>query len=731
LIPHALINISSSTHHVQVEVDTASLRYVQYHEYKIDKDLGYLSASTDLTGRLYKIYLHALTSHCLPDILTRRTGVEEALHELSLGAVYSFQRLMPEDVNLLVLIGSLTPGHFFYPPDLRRMHSVFWSTSSPFAEHYAFSSAASSILEYARSLQIFQADRALDLDESIQKLARNPFLLARHAHRGARYCPGNLKSETILSGKDTEAVDHVYHPSRDFADSSINLNGLEEVVTSTQLVTWASHATWSTSGSWSFHLRDRTITQWHSVPGVGEGPSSKLELGYQSEWLSLDLESSWISMYEIFRRAQNKDQYRLLFSLSAMVYGQPSLYDFIPLLIAVSKTSHFRLLVPPSWTSYNLADGFAPLESTTADIVSSHVYTLEQSPAAEMSREDEEEEEEFYERQSKNYDDEKESLTQSFAEALIKAYKAGHSLRYPSYRHVLWFDTSACIEEVGEYFASCRHNSELLDHIISVENTMTTRIPMRPVIIMADPLSIPFYYTQPDDRNSLPSEITLGDLLRLPVTRLPPFLEKVSLKITLSTADEEESLLPDVDELTRLVSELRASRRDGVRRRYGTDLERSLHELLRTEGESSPHEIPPTAILDEYREKNRDYYSEKLRNIEKMLSPQTDNRPEQILAVSGLWPRVSLRVLIEQLSLRYRGQLSSEWNTLILNLAQAFSNYQQAQRLHLLSRDGKVRDFDQEIRSSLGEREENPDQLLLEVRDYYSIIVQNNFTNAL
>ncbi|KAG9127629.1 hypothetical protein FRC07_011512 [Ceratobasidium sp. 392] len=76
LIPYGTVSFSTHAGHVDVTIDPGSDQHVIFYRYKVDDNLGLLTSSTSLTSRLYKIYLHALTSHCLPDPLTGRTGTE-------------------------------------------------------------------------------------------------------------------------------------------------------------------------------------------------------------------------------------------------------------------------------------------------------------------------------------------------------------------------------------------------------------------------------------------------------------------------------------------------------------------------------------------------------------------------------------------------------------------------------------------------------------------------------
>jgi hypothetical protein len=80
IIPHGTVSRRRVDHHVQVSISTGLGEQIPYHQFVIDKGLGLLDDNDNLRSRFFKLYLHALTPHCLPDSLTSRTGSEEALH---------------------------------------------------------------------------------------------------------------------------------------------------------------------------------------------------------------------------------------------------------------------------------------------------------------------------------------------------------------------------------------------------------------------------------------------------------------------------------------------------------------------------------------------------------------------------------------------------------------------------------------------------------------------------
>ena len=70
IVPHGAVSFSRHGHHVRVMIDTSSAAQVKYHSYHIDSQLGRLVDNGDLKSRLFRLYLHAATAHCLVDQLT-------------------------------------------------------------------------------------------------------------------------------------------------------------------------------------------------------------------------------------------------------------------------------------------------------------------------------------------------------------------------------------------------------------------------------------------------------------------------------------------------------------------------------------------------------------------------------------------------------------------------------------------------------------------------------------
>ena len=111
LIPEGNVSFSGCGHHVLVLVDISGLsqKRMTYQTYGIDTDMGCLAGNVSLVNKLYRAYLHALTSNpCCLDPLMKRTGMEEALSILQSAGCRSFTKIDHRNASLLRNIASLT-----------------------------------------------------------------------------------------------------------------------------------------------------------------------------------------------------------------------------------------------------------------------------------------------------------------------------------------------------------------------------------------------------------------------------------------------------------------------------------------------------------------------------------------------------------------------------------------------------------------------------------------------
>ncbi len=209
IIPQGDISFKTNGDFTSVSINTDLKQHIHWHEYTIDTDLGCLTSNTSLGSKLYECYLHALTSHCLPDPLLGQTGTEEALVILQSAACRSFQRLDVHDVKLLTLISNLSPDRVYRPFWLQSKAAVKWNDLPAMSQHHDFYWTVYSILEHAKALEALYEQPA---DFRISN--RNQSLLIKAASRNKSYYPSDLQfSEPLSSPND------VKYSSRDVSDA--------------------------------------------------------------------------------------------------------------------------------------------------------------------------------------------------------------------------------------------------------------------------------------------------------------------------------------------------------------------------------------------------------------------------------------------------------------------------------------------------------------------------------
>jgi len=160
LVPEGNVSWNKDGDHVAVHIGWQPDSRV--HPFSIDRQVGRLADNGSLQSKLYLCYLHALTSFCLPDPLTQRTGTEQALSILHSASVRSFDRLQPEDCSILAKIAELTPERRYYPENERVMQSVHWCHDLEYlAQHGGFYLEVTKILEQDRRMKIFYPDTSV------------------------------------------------------------------------------------------------------------------------------------------------------------------------------------------------------------------------------------------------------------------------------------------------------------------------------------------------------------------------------------------------------------------------------------------------------------------------------------------------------------------------------------------------------------------------------------------
>ena len=668
IIPQGDIVFGKNGDFTDVFINIDAERHVRWHEYTIDTTLGCLTSNTSLRSKLYQCYLHALTSHCLPDPLLGQTGTEEALHILQSAFCRSFQRLDVHDAKLLELISELTPYRAYYPPHLLSMALVKWNDLPALSQHHDFFRTVCSIFDHARALEALY-----DPPTVFNTSHRNDSLLRRAASRNKTYYPADLQiSEQPSSPED------IPYRSRDLSD----LGDAEHLAFQT------SWSIWNTRPSLDRNSPDLwdVMSSWGSL-----GPSDgEVSLRYSRYWLEFDAARDWFMIYDLCRETVNWDErnskIKLCFSLSATAYSKSKYSDIVPFLMIFCLDERCSDLSPPPHDSYTLSDGLAPGLTHLENLMSQSALPIYFTPVHTLQVK--------HKQKKEGYNATIKRESTRVAELLLH--------QWPSYQHVdvpgEWFDQSDFNRRLDEYIQSVSRNIRLRNHALQLQNVLEH------CEIDSMPIAVPYLYS-PEfiaSHSKAPS-YSLRDVL-------------VSRTQTLTMEGILQRNGPDT--LEALIGELRLSNQP-LQELYGKELKKSHSELLRQNApQYARGSIPsPQFLLAHHDECSR----EKYKLFSDILAALTPSQiVEKCNAIAGLWPRITPRSLLRQLSRDRINKLPDPWRSVIIRYATSLLKYQHSLRLMELSLEQKHEDLIRESQAihNLNDvlAESTPDWLLIQVR---------------
>lgn len=337
--------------HMRVHFNTDDA--VRVHAYDVDTRLGRLVDNGSLESKLLICHLHALTSFCLPDPLTQRTGTERALDILNSAAVKSFAVLTPENTEALSRIARLTPWRTYYPKEKTVMQTVGWSSSLGFlSQHHSFLEAVTSLFSAA-------ADRAFLYEDQYQEPPEferhNRDLILRDSIRASTFRVAEYGAEAHTTEHDR------FYYSRDVGQTS------DEIKRAFTMADYIYHRRTElpydlpldvVSSVWNFLSRASKV--------YGLGYHLDLETGgdkpeYDASWLLEGTDPkiigrSFILYHEAISLGASSDidRFDLMMWLSTMAFSQEGNMAVIQVLAAMANVSKMASVNPPT------ADQFHP-----------------------------------------------------------------------------------------------------------------------------------------------------------------------------------------------------------------------------------------------------------------------------------------------------------------------------------------------------------------------------------
>ncbi|KAJ3570319.1 hypothetical protein NPX13_g5768 [Xylaria arbuscula] len=329
IVPLGEVTITPTYPHVDVRVRGAS----HYARFRIDPLLGRLTCSSEPLLIYTKALYHAITSYCLPDKLTGRTGSTEACAILQSGAAQPWEPLSEKESTVLGTFNQLIPRRQYYPPGAKRIQKVIWNPDLTLSiQCDAYRPVIEAIKERSNNLQAFTAKLNLDLTVTSHLCHRS--IDQRGAYEPLLNVESNL-SDTVYMRRDCQSdarAVRVHEIARVIVSrcSEMQLGGTPMSMFETSRVI----------GGFSAAVTDSHVAC--EEPLINQ--------------IEDDICENWGELVDFCRRA---NQFSLLFRLGLLAFNSEEYMDNIKFLAAICLIKDLRVIEPPrhqSFVAFNSRD---------------------------------------------------------------------------------------------------------------------------------------------------------------------------------------------------------------------------------------------------------------------------------------------------------------------------------------------------------------------------------------
>jgi hypothetical protein len=351
LIPEGSVSFQNTSNHVAVGVNQDTT--VKVHAYAIDRTIGRITDNGSLQGKLYLAYLHALTSHCLPDHLTGQTGTEAALSILRSGAIGSFGLFTADNIAILSKIAGLSAGRAYYPTNLQDMQQIAWNPVLPYlSQDSEFYLAVEKIFDQARTMKLFYPQGVYIEPRSRADIQQ--CLLERDFIRSSTFRVDGFGAERFSTSSD-----RIYHGRAKTGDKKRG----ERAFIAASLILRNGNAThYSTSAS-----KVKSVLAEILHTSSVHGPNSALKptiLKFDAKWLQKPtsfLPEMWCDLHLSLAKSRGSyNKFDIMMWLSTAAFAESAVMDVIQVLAAFYKCSEFDSIEIPSFVELLLDKGDAP-----------------------------------------------------------------------------------------------------------------------------------------------------------------------------------------------------------------------------------------------------------------------------------------------------------------------------------------------------------------------------------
>ncbi|KAH7024585.1 uncharacterized protein B0I36DRAFT_416058 [Microdochium trichocladiopsis] len=356
LVPNGTPQVKRTPAHVSLQITEGPSTCL--YAYRVDTLLGRLVDGGDLQSKLFLCLLHALTSFCMPDRLTSRTGTEEALRILQSAAVQSANGLKQMSISLLTMIADLTPKREFYPQHLRVMQTMYFDNKiGMLAQHDGFVEQAQALLDQATNNKFFHESHpetaSVDLYSGIDR-----GLLARHKIRVAQFRVSTFGAE------DHDTAHDLVYKARDVVQDSAIATATYAVADTLHTIRVNPHVA---------VVSDLVMHIWRFLEKLpvanGSADLDTRELAYDAKWFmpwstatKPFIVKNWLKLHRLLSQPATKKKWLTLTTWLASLSCAEEADETIVHVLTTFSTCSSRMsqvTLPTSSTQFALSRGRA------------------------------------------------------------------------------------------------------------------------------------------------------------------------------------------------------------------------------------------------------------------------------------------------------------------------------------------------------------------------------------
>lgn len=466
VIPYGSVSTQMADNHITVAISNPiNNTTIRYFAYELDDILHRLVDEESLISKLFRCYLHALTSHCLPDSFLHKTGTEEAIDILTSGAVMSQRDLEKDDIDLLRLIERCAPSRQYYPQHLQVMQRVTWSELPSLSQHPAFARLVNSIFENAKAMDLF---RETPLQIPDQKKATPHALRLRAEIRDSQVRSFDYGAQ---AHDQTLTADRTY-AGRDSPRSEEHLSRVYEIV---QLADQWSRKLKPTKSLLDKAEMMNMISPAHANDSRG--------LGYSEIWLNTGnmsiLGSFWCRLCMLMRDASMPhDKYRVMVLLSTMAYAGKADHELIETLLAFATCDDMKRLPLTCESALILAGGYTISEPEIRNNLSGFQlgYTAD---AAEfrLPKKHQETQAKYDARKRSTFANNCSTHLDRFSASLVSQWRAHKSLSGEHADHKTYINVTEAVSEALEKFQAWDGNAAFQRDVLAIQDALDRLLP--------------------------------------------------------------------------------------------------------------------------------------------------------------------------------------------------------------------------------------------------------------